>query len=143
MLAADIECRATPVNAERRGFDACEDVMPDRGEIYNSLPIASTDARRTSLIFRIFSPQEFMERSTMTVLYFGVARDRAGLSREDIDPGAELTVAELWEELIRRHPELADCRDISRMAADMEYVDDAEPIGAAREIAIIPPVAGG
>jgi molybdopterin converting factor small subunit len=29
------------------------------------------------------------------------------------------------------------------MAADMEYVGEGEAVGAAREIAIIPPVAGG
>jgi molybdopterin converting factor subunit 1 len=79
----------------------------------------------------------------MTILYFGVARDHAGAAREDIDAVAGLTVAGLWEELIRRHPELASCRSISRMAADMEYVGDADAIGGAREVAIIPPVAGG
>jgi molybdopterin converting factor subunit 1 len=79
----------------------------------------------------------------MTVLYFGIARDHAGLAREEIAVDASATAAELWTELIARHPALASCRPISRMAADMEYVGEGEAVGAAREIAIIPPVAGG
>jgi molybdopterin converting factor subunit 1 len=79
----------------------------------------------------------------MTVLYFGIARDCAGLSREELVVAPGVTAAELWSELIGRHPGLASCRAISRMAADMEYVEDADAISGAREIAIIPPVAGG
>jgi molybdopterin converting factor subunit 1 len=79
----------------------------------------------------------------MTILYFGIARDRAGVSREEIPVGADVTSAGLWDELISRHPALASCRSISKMAADMEYIGDGDPVGGAREVAIIPPVAGG
>ena len=79
----------------------------------------------------------------MTILYFGIARDHAGTAREEIDLPRGLTGGELWERLIELHPELAASRSISRLAADMAYVEDGEAIGEAREIAIIPPVAGG
>lgn len=78
-----------------------------------------------------------------SILYFGIARDRAGMAREEIELREGITAGELWSELIARHPELASCRSISRLAADMEYVEDDEAIGRVREIAIIPPVAGG
>lgn len=81
--------------------------------------------------------------ASMTILYFGVARDCAGRASEEIDVAGGLSVAELWSELIERHPELASCRSISRIAVDMEYVDEDRALAGAREVAIIPPVAGG
>ena len=79
----------------------------------------------------------------MNVLYFGVARDCAGRSSEEIELEEGITTEELWNVLTARHPELAACRDISRIAVDMNYIEAGERISGAREIAIIPPVAGG
>lgn len=79
----------------------------------------------------------------MNVLYFGVARDCAGISSEEIDLAEGSTVEELWSALVARHPGLAACKGISRIAVDMSYVGEGETISGAREIAIIPPVAGG
>ena len=79
----------------------------------------------------------------MNVLYFGVARDCAGSSSEEIELEEGLTVAELWKVLIARHPGLVACREISRIAVDMCYVEEGERISGSSEVAIIPPVAGG
>lgn len=78
----------------------------------------------------------------MTILYFGVARDCSGRSSETIDCG-ELSVDGLWDLLIARHPELASCRAIARIAVDMRYAEGGEIVPAGAEVAVIPPVAGG
>lgn len=79
-----------------------------------------------------------------TILYFGIARDCAGVAEESMDFNGISTVDDLWRKLTLLHPRLEQCQGIARVAIDMEYVVDTETIPAtAREIAIIPPVAGG
>jgi molybdopterin converting factor subunit 1 len=79
----------------------------------------------------------------MTILYFGPARDCAGMYSETVSLDGPLTIDQLWSWLIERHPRLAECRAISRIAVDMEYLSDGDVITDASEVAIIPPVAGG
>jgi len=80
----------------------------------------------------------------MTILYFGIARDLAGVASEDLPFAVTPDTEALWSTIIARHPALAECRFACRLAADLEYI----PTGASvpegtREIAVIPPVAGG
>ena len=77
------------------------------------------------------------------ILYFGVARDLAGVDQEVIDIVGEISIDDLWTQLIERHAALERVRRVSRVAADMAYASDRLTIGDASEIAIIPPVAGG
>ncbi|MEP7219762.1 MAG: MoaD/ThiS family protein [Bacteroidota bacterium] len=79
----------------------------------------------------------------MTILYFGLARDHAGISSEEISGRESITLEMLWTMLIDRHPSLELSRRVSRVAVDMEYVNDGALIPPNAEIAIIPPVAGG
>ena len=79
----------------------------------------------------------------MTILYFGPARECAGIPSERIEHDGPLALDALWGLLIERHPRLAECRPISRVAVDMEYLDEERSIPAGAEVAIIPPVAGG
>lgn len=79
----------------------------------------------------------------MKILYFGPARDCTGLGAEDITIQEGTTVSGLWDELITRHPRLAECRAVSRVAIDMSYATGDEIVSDAAELAIIPPVAGG
>lgn len=85
----------------------------------------------------------YHNEDSVKILYFGLARERAGVSSEEIRFDTTVTVGLLWQRLIELHPGLAECRSISRVAADMEYVGDTDTIADAAEIAIIPPVAGG
>lgn len=77
------------------------------------------------------------------ILYFGVARDLAGRDAEELDLGDAGSVSELWNLLLERHPPLERVRGSTRLAIDMEYASDDTPVAGAREIAVIPPVAGG
>ena len=76
------------------------------------------------------------------VLFFGGAREAAGLKREAL-PASPGTVADLRRVLLERHPALAAVLAQSRLAVDEELADDATPIPDGAEVAVIPPVAGG
>jgi molybdopterin synthase catalytic subunit len=79
-----------------------------------------------------------------SVLYFASARERAGLSSEDVTaippPG---TVRALLELLGERHPALRPLFPHLRVAVNQAFaqLEDGVPEGA--EVALIPPVAGG
>jgi MoaE-MoaD fusion protein len=79
-----------------------------------------------------------------SVLYFAAARERAGLSQEQLSalpsPG---TVRALLEFLGERHPALRPLFPHLRVAVNQTFValEDVVPEGA--EVALIPPVAGG
>lgn len=77
------------------------------------------------------------------ILYFGWARDCAGIDSEELPLEGEISVGDLWEELLVRHPRLADCRPSSRVAVNLHYADERSLVPADAEVAIIPPVAGG
>jgi MoaE-MoaD fusion protein len=77
------------------------------------------------------------------VLYFGPAREASGVDEEDLEGEKIQTVDQFWSVVIARHPRLAGLRASSRLAVDMVYAREDADIGAAAEIAIIPPVAGG
>ncbi|MBX5482145.1 MAG: molybdenum cofactor biosynthesis protein MoaE [Myxococcaceae bacterium] len=81
---------------------------------------------------------------SLTVLYFAVARERAGTAREmlTLPPGA--TVADLLDALCSRHAALGPLRPHLRVAINEEFARGPEvriPDGA--EVALIPPVSGG
>lgn len=77
------------------------------------------------------------------IVYFGVARELAGVSTEEVAATGVESVAGMWSQLITRHPALASIRSVSRVAVDMKYATDETLIDDSAEVAIIPPVAGG
>lgn len=80
----------------------------------------------------------------LTVLYFGVARERVGVSQEEFPANTEaLSVAELRTLLEERHPALKRLRPYLRIAVNQELMQDADVVPDGAEVALIPPVAGG
>lgn len=79
----------------------------------------------------------------MTVLLFGVLRELAGANEIHLDIDADATVTELRAALARQAPDLADALGSCRVAVDGRYAEEATPVGADAEIALIPPVSGG
>jgi MoaE-MoaD fusion protein len=77
------------------------------------------------------------------VLYFAAARERAGVSREEIDLPEGTSVKAATEIIAKRHAGLRDLLPHLRIAVNQEFgrSEDAVPAGA--ELALIPPVAGG
>ncbi|NXU56475.1 MOC2A synthase, partial [Turnix velox] len=82
----------------------------------------------------------------VSVLYFARSAELAGLRCESLRVPRQLTALQLWEEIVRVHPRLADIRDQVVFAVRQEYVlleDQLLVLQPGDEIAIIPPVSGG
>jgi len=84
---------------------------------------------------------------SLRVVYFAWVRERIGKGSETIDlPSGVKTVGQLIAHLATLGETYAaafQMPDVIRAAIDEEHVDHDEPIGAAREIALFPPMTGG
>ncbi|WP_225412069.1 molybdenum cofactor biosynthesis protein [Stigmatella hybrida] len=80
---------------------------------------------------------------TVTILYFAVARERAGLAREALDVAEGARVKDVLGLLVARHPALLPLLPHLRVAVDQEFVPVEAPVPPGAELALIPPVAGG
>ena len=83
----------------------------------------------------------------MRLIYFAWVRERIGKSQEDVElPGDVETVADLLRWLKSRGEEYENALQyphVIRVAIDQEHVHHREKLGAAREIALFPPMTGG
>jgi molybdopterin synthase catalytic subunit len=77
------------------------------------------------------------------VRYFALQREQLGRREESLDLFDRATVADAWRELVAANPVLGGANGFVRFARNGEYVDGAERLSDADELAIIPPVAGG
>lgn len=80
---------------------------------------------------------------TLTVHLFARARDLAGAAAVAVDLPPAATVADLRAALAARFPPLAPLLARAALAVNHDFADDARPLGAADEVAVIPPVSGG
>ena len=82
---------------------------------------------------------------SVEVLYFAWVRERIGLPRGTVEPGAE-TVAALVDELRAREPRYAAAFEDTgalRVALDQELSEFDSPLAGVREVAFFPPMTGG
>ncbi|MEE8311173.1 MAG: molybdopterin converting factor subunit 1 [Candidatus Binatia bacterium] len=79
----------------------------------------------------------------LTVLYFGIVRERLGLGEETVEVEGGATVARLMSRLTELHPDLADGVESVRVAVNRDYVDSSRVLSDNDEVAVIPPVSGG
>ena len=80
---------------------------------------------------------------TISLTYFGPAREAVGLDREELEIAGRLTVAELLEWLRSERPLLRPIIDSCRVAVGTRYATPEEGIEPDADVALIPPVAGG
>jgi molybdopterin converting factor subunit 1 len=78
----------------------------------------------------------------VSVLYFAVARERAGMGQELVELPAGARLRQLQLAVAERHPGLQALIPRVRWAVAQEFVEDAE-LREGDEVALIPPVAGG
>jgi molybdopterin synthase sulfur carrier subunit len=72
---------------------------------------------------------------------FAQARQAAGTARDEVAGG---TVDEVLAEARARYgAAFADVLEISRVWVNGEPAEGADPVGAADEVAVLPPVSGG
>ena len=83
----------------------------------------------------------------MDLLYFAWVRERIGTGQEQVDPPETVrSVADLIGWLATRsagHAEAMREPERYRAAIDQKFVSLDAPLGAAREVALFPPVTGG
>ena len=74
---------------------------------------------------------------------FAIQREIAGTRQVEIELPDDATIESAWQALVALHPRLEPGRQFVRFALDGDYADPLTPLGAARELAVIPPVSGG
>ncbi len=79
----------------------------------------------------------------MTLLYFAQVRRITALASEKLPAESPLGTDALWQEILRRHPDLALLRPVIRLARNGEFAPTETVFQPGDEIALIPPVSGG
>jgi molybdopterin converting factor subunit 1 len=79
----------------------------------------------------------------VSVLYFGILREKLRLDREELELSTGTTVAALMDSLAERHSLEALGAGRIRAAVNCEYADASDTLGEGDEVAVIPPVSGG
>jgi MoaE-MoaD fusion protein len=77
------------------------------------------------------------------VRLFGGLTERAGTSRVHVEVADDATVADLRTAVASAHPPLAPLLGSANVAVDLEVRRDDHRLAGAREVALLPPVAGG
>jgi MoaE-MoaD fusion protein len=77
------------------------------------------------------------------VRVFGGLAERVGGSRVQVEVADDATVADLRAAVGAAHPAVAPLLSSAKVAVDLEIREDAHPVAGARELALLPPVAGG
>jgi molybdopterin converting factor subunit 1 len=79
----------------------------------------------------------------ITLLYFSILRLRTGLARETLEVAGPITVGQLRQMLVERHPTLAQVLPSAVAAINRDFASDESVISDGDEVALFPPVAGG
>lgn len=80
---------------------------------------------------------------SVAVLFFATLRDRAGISRLDVELPEGSLVSDLKSLLSDRFPDLAPLMSSTLVAVNHEYADGMEALSTGDEVAFFPPVSGG
>jgi molybdopterin converting factor subunit 1 len=79
----------------------------------------------------------------VTVRLFARLRDLVGASELEARVADAATVRDVWNELVRRYPDLAAYESSISCARNEEYAPMTTPAADGDEIAFLPPVSGG
>ncbi|WP_240374098.1 molybdopterin converting factor subunit 1 [Bacillus piscicola] len=80
---------------------------------------------------------------TVTIKFFAYLEEKLGFDQDTMKLTGVETIRELKEEITRKYPAVAADVPQCQIAVDMTFKQDADPLHAEREIAVIPPVSGG
>jgi molybdopterin converting factor subunit 1 len=79
----------------------------------------------------------------ITVRFFALTRDRAGVSQIELDLAPGASVANAIQRIAERFPELKSLLPRIALAVNQAYVDRTAVLRPGDELALIPPVSGG
>lgn len=79
----------------------------------------------------------------ITLLYFSILRSRAGVARETLDLASPISVGDLRQILVVRHPALAQALPSAVVAINRDFASDESVVSDGDEVAVFPPVSGG
>jgi sulfur-carrier protein len=80
----------------------------------------------------------------VVVLYFAAVRELLGSSEELIElPAKRLSIRDLAEQLVERHPELRPHLPSVRFAINETFVATSATVSDGDRVALLPPVSGG
>ena len=77
------------------------------------------------------------------VRLFARLREQAGTESEKVEVPRESTVADVYDLLLHRHPDLESNREAVRAAVNEEFADWDAVVAQGDEVTFIPPVSGG
>ncbi|MGD0696219.1 MAG: molybdopterin converting factor subunit 1 [Terriglobia bacterium] len=79
----------------------------------------------------------------VSVLFFGMARDLAGVAEERLDIAEGGHLGDLWRQCQARFPRLGEIADSLVTAVNQEIAEGSHPLRDGDEVAFLPPVSGG
>jgi molybdopterin converting factor subunit 1 len=77
------------------------------------------------------------------VRFFARLREQAGVETEPLEVPPGSTLADVYDVMLRKHPELERDRAAVRGAINQEFGDWTARVSDGDEVAFIPPVSGG
>jgi len=79
----------------------------------------------------------------VNVLFFGMARDLAGVAEERLDIAEGGHLGDLWRQCQARFPRLGEIADSLVTAVNQEIAEGSQPLREGDEVGFLPPVSGG
>jgi len=80
---------------------------------------------------------------TVTIKLFAAYQEAYGVTELVREFPSETSVGKVLENIITEHPELAQWREITRFAVNLQFVEPDTVLQDGDEVVFIPPVSGG
>lgn len=80
---------------------------------------------------------------TITVKLFAAYQEAYGVPELILEVPPQTTVSAILEQLITKHPELNQWRNLTRFGVNLQFVEPENILQNGDEVVLIPPVSGG
>jgi len=80
---------------------------------------------------------------TITVKLFAAYQEAYGVPELILEVPPQTTVSAILDQLISKHPELNQWRNLTRFGVNLQFVEPENILQNGDEVVLIPPVSGG